>query len=290
MARRDTGHPVFHGCYDWHSAVHGHWALMRIARATGRHAREAAWVVASLGREGLASEQADLERDVAFEMPYGRAWFLRLAIEHAAWSRATGGDDAARLAPMADRVARSLMAHCELRRDGPATREYASLAWALTQLHAYLSMRGDVALLRRTRKIIAEDFVASDSTLSLALDRTRPDFFSPFASWAHLVATTTDAATLARFLERHPIADADLAPPPQLGPAHHLGLPWSRAWAFASLARLAPRADRPRFSAAHDAHLRAGLAVLDRHAGNYLAHDHWVPQFAVHALTEGNEC
>jgi hypothetical protein len=24
-------HPVFHGCFDWHSAVHGHWLLARAA-------------------------------------------------------------------------------------------------------------------------------------------------------------------------------------------------------------------------------------------------------------------
>src|SRR5687768_6787272 len=24
--------PAFHGCYDWHSAVHGHWLLVRLAR------------------------------------------------------------------------------------------------------------------------------------------------------------------------------------------------------------------------------------------------------------------
>ena len=25
--------PVFYGCYDWHSAVHGHWLLARLARS-----------------------------------------------------------------------------------------------------------------------------------------------------------------------------------------------------------------------------------------------------------------
>ena len=25
--------PAFFGCYDWHSAVHGHWLLARLARA-----------------------------------------------------------------------------------------------------------------------------------------------------------------------------------------------------------------------------------------------------------------
>lgn len=25
-------HPAFYGCFDWHSAVHGHWMLARLAR------------------------------------------------------------------------------------------------------------------------------------------------------------------------------------------------------------------------------------------------------------------
>src|SRR5215470_11411973 len=27
-----TEHPAFYGCYDWHSAVHTHWLLTRLAR------------------------------------------------------------------------------------------------------------------------------------------------------------------------------------------------------------------------------------------------------------------
>ena len=26
-------YPIFYGCYDWHSAVHGHWLLVRLLRS-----------------------------------------------------------------------------------------------------------------------------------------------------------------------------------------------------------------------------------------------------------------
>ena len=29
-------HPVFYGCFDWHSSVHGHWMLVRLAEAVAR--------------------------------------------------------------------------------------------------------------------------------------------------------------------------------------------------------------------------------------------------------------
>ena len=34
--RRDTDHSAFCGCIDWHSSVHGAYALLTAARLTGR--------------------------------------------------------------------------------------------------------------------------------------------------------------------------------------------------------------------------------------------------------------
>ena len=40
--RADSGarlHPAFGGCFDWHSAVHAHWCLVRIMRLLPRARR-----------------------------------------------------------------------------------------------------------------------------------------------------------------------------------------------------------------------------------------------------------
>jgi len=69
---------AFFGCYDWHSAVHGHWLLARLARTFP----EAAWAAdarsalgRSLTRENLAREAAYLRGPgrTSFERPYGSA-------------------------------------------------------------------------------------------------------------------------------------------------------------------------------------------------------------------------
>src|SRR5215470_13317844 len=39
--RKDTDHPAFRGCIDWHSSVHGVWALVAYQRATGDRQYEA---------------------------------------------------------------------------------------------------------------------------------------------------------------------------------------------------------------------------------------------------------
>ena len=35
--RPSDRHPVFHGCFDWHSAVHSHWSLVRGLRVFEDH-------------------------------------------------------------------------------------------------------------------------------------------------------------------------------------------------------------------------------------------------------------
>jgi hypothetical protein len=68
--------PAFYGSFDWHSAVHGHWALVRLARTCPDapwRARALAAVGESLTPERLAGELAYLNRASrrGFERPTG---------------------------------------------------------------------------------------------------------------------------------------------------------------------------------------------------------------------------
>src|SRR5262249_52381416 len=52
-------HPVFFGCYDWHSSVHGHWALARVLRlfpGSAMHEEIAGRLDAHLRPEWVARE------------------------------------------------------------------------------------------------------------------------------------------------------------------------------------------------------------------------------------------
>src|SRR3954452_8678203 len=83
--------PAFYGCYDWHSAVHGHWLLARLARRFpdapfAAKAREA--LDQSLTPAHIAVEVRYLEGEgrASFERPYGLAWLLQLAAELREWN------------------------------------------------------------------------------------------------------------------------------------------------------------------------------------------------------------
>jgi hypothetical protein len=287
IARKDTDHPVFHGCYDWHSAVHGHWALLRIARVTGRHQDAAREVDKSLDTEGIARESKFLQEHQRFELPYGRAWFLRLAIEFELWAGESRTPDPHRLRAMADDVAKSLLAHYNAQPPTPGSHDYRNASWALVQLDAYAVHTKDGALREKIQSLIRAHMLKPADVPSFQDDARSSEFFSRFGNWAYLIALTQDQTTLASFLRDHPLPDEVIRPVGLLPGAHHLGMTWSRAWALRSLNRLAPDpATRARFERAFFDHVATGMRQHEIHSGNYTVYDHWVPQFAVYAITE----
>ncbi|CAF3736659.1 unnamed protein product [Rotaria sp. Silwood1] len=82
--------PAFYGCFDWHSAVHGHWLLARLARIDTTLAVECRQVLGkSLTKEKLLDEVEYISSNQrqSFERPYGLAWFLQLATELDEWAQ-----------------------------------------------------------------------------------------------------------------------------------------------------------------------------------------------------------
>jgi hypothetical protein len=83
--------PAFYGCFDWHSDVHGHWLLVRLARlypTTAFAAQARAELARSLTAQNIAGEVSFMKRDdqTAFERPYGLAWLLTLSAELRQWN------------------------------------------------------------------------------------------------------------------------------------------------------------------------------------------------------------
>src|SRR5213080_1404980 len=88
-------HPAFYGCYDWHSAVHGHWMLVRLLKVVPdfpEREKARAALADHLTAENLAAE-ADYFAPPArktFERTYGWAWLLKLAEELHGWDDPDG--------------------------------------------------------------------------------------------------------------------------------------------------------------------------------------------------------
>lgn len=89
LSKRDVRNvwPAFYGCYDWHSAVHNHWALVKLLKNFPEipEAQE----IRNYLNQTFTSEKIKAEctyfmenrSKMSFEFPYGQCWLLKLTDE-----------------------------------------------------------------------------------------------------------------------------------------------------------------------------------------------------------------
>ncbi|TKX74164.1 DUF2891 domain-containing protein [Halorubrum sp. GN11_10-6_MGM] len=296
-------HPVFHGCFDWHSAVHSHWALVRSLRLASDHPDEAeiaAGIDERLTPENVAREVDYLDENPGFEEPYGWSWLLRLAAELHLWDdpRADAWREALR--PLEERVRRgtrdSFLDVDRAHRVGT----HGNTAFALAGVLDYARVVGD-ADLEREAEAATRRLYADDTAAVVGAEPVGWDFLSPALTEADLLRRVLDADAFASWLDDFlpdlagPPHDALLAPvdvEPDEGDGaatHLIGLNVSRAWCLAGLAdaldgREGPAATRLRapLETAARRHAEAGAAdvLTDDYAGS-----HWLSSFALYLLT-----
>ena len=274
VGRHDTGHHLFHGCIDWHSSVLGFWALTAAARLTGDKDL-AAFVRATLTPEAIDLERTYMKQRPRFEMPYGRAWFLRLAIEY---ERAFDDD---RLRAMADNMAASLKAFLAPGSIDPLSSSYESQSWALLNLRAYGAQTGQADLVAFVDRTVRDHFVEFDDPCPPDLDQRRRSFMAVCTNWAWLVSETMDAKDFKAWLDRFIPDPQSIIPVKQPANAHLYGLNFSRAW---GLWRLYRRTGDPRWLELYRAHLEPTFDRPDWWRGDYRVVGHWVSQFGMFAV------
>jgi hypothetical protein len=292
-------YPAFHGCYDWHSSVHGHWLLVRLVKrfpeAPFAAAARAA-LARSLTPENLATEAAYLSRAdrASFERPYGLAWLLQLAAELRTWDDSQARGWASALAPLETQAAERLRTWVPQLRYPIRVGEHDQTAFAFGLIWDWAGIAGDT----RMRALLADAatrFYASDRACPIAFEPSGHDFLSPCLAEADFMRRVLDRAEFARWLSdalphlprRNSV---DWLPPgvvtnradPKL--AHIDGLNLSRAWMLEGIANALGQEDRR--TAALEAAARVHReAALPQVTGEHYEGGHWLGTFAVYLVT-----
>lgn len=274
VQRHDTIHPAFHGCIDWHSACHAVWALVAHRGLTG-DARYARIVDQILLPRLLAEEAADLAEHPDFEMPYGRAWFLRLALEDRAVTGST------RLTFMARETADSLVAHYRAKLPQPLSREYANPCWAMTNLWDYAHAENRPDLTAFVRETVAAHILPSlDHLPQPAEEAIWPDFMAVTANLCEIVVRSGVVSADA-VLEKAGSRLKALKPVTDPKKPHHYALNFSRAWAMFALYEAS---GEEWLLESYLDHMAMSLSYPSWWRGDYRSVAHWVPQFGMFAL------
>lgn len=291
--------PAFYGCYDWHSAVHGHWLLVRLTRLHPEapfapRARDA--LAKSLTADNLAAEAAYLSRNgrETFERPYGLAWLLALSQELHEWDDPQARAWATALAPL-ERAAVARLEDWLPKLAYPIREgEHNQTAFAFGLILDWARATGNRAMeelvVARTR-----DLYGADRDCPIGYEPSGQDFLSPCLAEADLMrrvlAPAPFATWLKTFLPRIPRSDAKEWLPIGVvtdrndGKLVHLdGLNLSRAWMLDGIASGLPASDArlPAIRSASLRHRTAGLAAV---TGESYAGGHWLGTFATYLVT-----
>jgi hypothetical protein len=288
--------PAFYGCYDWHSSVHGHWLLARLARLFpdapfAPPARAA--LARSLTPDNVAIEVAYLRGPgrASFERPYGLAWLLQLAAELRNWDDPQARELAEILAPLEIESASRIMAWLPKLQYPIRSGEHSQTAFAFGLMADWSQARGDVGMARLLEQR-GRDYYLADRACPLAYEPSGEDFLSPCLAEADFMRRVLPqkeyAGWLTRFLPEIPgNGRADWLRPgivtdrsdPKL--AHIDGLNLSRAWMLEGIASGLPANDKRRAAllGAARAHADAALPAV---TGEHYEGGHWLGTFAVY--------
>ncbi len=289
--------PAFYGCLDWHSAVHGHWLLARLARyfpdATFTSAAKEA-LARSLTSEKIQGEVAYLQHRPYFECPYGLVWLLQLAAELHEWSHPQAKSWLSVLKPLEKLVGDHL--HCWLQelelpnRTGMHSQTAFAIALALDWAHTTGNANFASLVKNKARK-----FYLHDLDYPLHFEPLGYDFLSPCLAEADLmrrILSPTDFSNwLTDLLPRLSVEDAanwlepvKVADPKNYLRSHFYGLNLSRAWMLEGIASGLPAGDRRIATLRSTAvlHRRSGLAGV---GSQHYAGSHWLGTFAVYLVT-----
>lgn len=296
--------PLFYGCYDWHSAVHGHWLLARLTRRfpAAEFASEArAALDRNLTDEGVVAEIAHVSRKGrrGFERPYGLAWLLQLDAELHEWtSDAEAPDDdrsrAARwretLGPLTANAVERLTEFFEKLEHPVRVGEHKQTAFSVGLIHDWAVSVGDQPM-RDLLAARARVWYGDDRDCPVDYEPSGQDFLSPCLSEADFMRRVLPADEFAAWLDAFLPGGLPATLEPVNVPqdeedafGHLHGLHLSRAWMLHGIASALPARDarRPEMAALAERNAEAGFAGVD--PANYIG-SHWLGSFATYLAT-----
>ena len=295
-------HPAFYGCFDWHSAVIMHWALIRLLRLVPEALDvDQAYAVldAHLTADHLTREAGYFTLRQGFERPYGWGWALTLTHELEGWGEPRAAGYRAAMAPLSavltDRFLKWLPVATYPVRVGLHANSAFGLSRALPWAR-HLADHGDPQLLNAIVHA-ADRWYRGDVDYPAQLEPGGSDFLSPALAEAELMAGVLEPVAFVDWLDRFLPGLAHGQPATLFRPAlvvdaadgqtaHLHGLNLYRAFVFRRIGD-ALKAGDARYDlllASADEHAHASLGAVT--GSDYMV-EHWLAAYAVLYLSQG---
>lgn len=286
-------HPAFFGCFDWHSAVHGHWSIVMLLKEfpdleQAEPLREL--LKSHLSPENMAAEVAYFqgEHEKGYERTYGWAWLLKLAEELHTWNDPLARELEANLQPLSTLISEKYIDYLPKLQYPVRVGTHTNTAFGLAFAWDYARALADQPLQEAIRER-ALAFYQNDAGCPLGWEPSGADFLSPCMEEVNLMRRILEKDAFLAWMdsfipELHtpgfswdPARVGDRSD----GQLVHLdGLNFSRAWVFYGLAKQYPDQFGHLLPLAHT-HMAYSFPNL---LGDNYEGGHWLGTFALYAL------
>ncbi len=284
-----TLHPAFYGCFDWHSAVHGHWSLVRIINLypdLDDDHEIMNKLLNHISEENIEQEIKYFENELSqgFERMYGWAWLLKLAQEIHLSDHPKASEIESNLQPLTDLIVDRVMEFLPKLKYPIRVGTHTNTAFAMSLIHDYASTMNNAKLLN-TLDVRVREYYLSDVDCPLGWEPSGDDFLSPCLEEAYLMSKVMEKEEYKRWLSEFlpdlinkdfTIAPGEVTDRTDGHLVHLDGLNFSRAWCFYGIARALP--EYRHLNKVANEHIEHSLPNITD--GNYEG-GHWLASFAL---------
>ncbi|RDY60275.1 DUF2891 domain-containing protein [Flagellimonas nanhaiensis] len=288
-------HPAFYGCFDWHSAVHGNWSMVRLLKEfpnLDQAERVKQILLENMSEENITGEVTyfEGEHNKNYERTYGWGWLLKLAEEIHTWDDPLARQLESNLQPLTQLIAQKFIDYLPKLQYPVRVGTHTNTAFALSFAWDYAHTLENTAL-KEAIEQRALDFYKTDVDCPLTWEPSGADFLSPCFEEADLIRRILGKQEFLDWAENFLPGlqnsdfkmDVALVGDRKDGQLVHLdGLNFSRAWVLYGLAKQYPEEYGHVLPLANE-HLAYSFPNL---IGDDYEGGHWLGSFAIYALGE----
>ena len=284
--------PAFYGCFDWHSAVHGHWSLVILLnKFPDLDNREE--IISALEKH-LTQENIEIEiaffndkNNTSFERTYGWAWLLKLAeaLHQSENPRLKTLEQ--NLQPLTDLLIERYIEFLPKLIYPIRVGEHSNTAFGLSLAWEYATTVNHTKL-QNVIKNRALDYYTNDLNCPLTWEPSGYDFLSPCLEEAYLMSKILEKDEFETWIKTFipNITNSDFTIEPAKvsdrtdGKLVHLdGLNFSRAWCLRGIAQKLENS--PHLILLANQHIEYSLSNL---VGDSYEGGHWLGTFAIYSM------
>ncbi len=284
-------HPAFFGCFDWHSAVHGHWSLVKLIKEFPNvDGREEALVMlkSTLTKDNILKEVEYFKgkHNKSYERTYGWAWLLKLAEELHTWDDPVAKELESNLQPLTDLIVNKYIEFLPKLVYPIRVGEHTNTSFGLSFALDYAQTVGNLELADAIKNR-AKDFYLDDQNCPLNWEPSGFDFLSPCLEEASLMSKVLDTESYISWLDKFLPQLENSSFAMEVGKVsdrtdgklvHLDGVNFSRAWCFKNIANADSK--YAHLIEIANTHINNSLPSL---VGDSYEGGHWLGSFAIYA-------